>query len=165
MSLLFQDVVPGRCPQATPHSNCRISQLTPPIGVFLIILESGRHKLLVYHGLTLVTPSLCGWEPFSTPGTLTHTRITWALSPMASQVMTITLGSPLGPWCCGHSSWRGARHIVSQLYEILQVLYQGVNSSLETLMTCLGAYGIKPPKKSINNKKCSIITVGQEMNS
>ena len=41
---------------------------------------------------------------------LTHIRITWALSPMAPQVPGVTLGSPLCPWCCGHSSWRGARH-------------------------------------------------------
>ena len=43
------------------------------------------------------------------PGTLTHTRITWALSPMVPQVPGVTLGSPLCPWCCGHSSRRGAR--------------------------------------------------------
>ena len=44
------------------------------------------------------------------PGTLTHTRITWALSPMVPQVPGVTPGSPLCPWCCRHSSRRGARH-------------------------------------------------------
>ena len=44
------------------------------------------------------------------PGALTHTRITWALSPMAPQVPGVTPGSPLCPWCCGHSSWRGAQY-------------------------------------------------------
>jgi len=28
---------------------------------------------------------------------------------MAPQVLGVTSGSPLCPWCCGHSSWRGAR--------------------------------------------------------
>ena len=37
---------------------------------------------------------------------LTHTRITWALSPTAPQVPGVTLGCPQ---CFGHSSWRGAR--------------------------------------------------------
>ena len=45
------------------------------------------------------------------PGALTHTRITWALSPMVPQVPGVTPGSPLCPWCCGHSSRRGARQI------------------------------------------------------
>ena len=40
---------------------------------------------------------------------LTHTRITWVLSPPALQVPGVTLGSPLCQWCFGHSSWRGAR--------------------------------------------------------
>ena len=46
------------------------------------------------------------------PGALTRTRITWAFSPMALQVPGITLGCPLCPWFCGHSSWRGARHLL-----------------------------------------------------
>ena len=29
---------------------------------------------------------------------------------MAPQVMGVTPGSPFWPWCCGHSSWRGAQH-------------------------------------------------------
>ena len=91
-----------------PHSNCHISYLTLPIGKFLIILECGRHKLYIAHGITLVTSTLQGWEVFSMPGTLTYNRITLALSPMAAQVPDVTPGSPLGPWCCGHSSWRGA---------------------------------------------------------
>ena len=45
-------------------------------------------------------------------GALTYTRITWALSPMASQVPGVTPGSPLCQWCFGHSSWRGARYFV-----------------------------------------------------
>ena len=75
----------------------------------LSILEFTCHKLLIADGLTLVPPSLRGWEVFPTPGTLTHTRITWALSPMVPQVLGVTPGSPLCPWCFGHSSWRGAR--------------------------------------------------------
>jgi hypothetical protein len=56
------------------------------IGAFSSILEFERHKLLNVHGLTLMTLSLREWEAFSTIGALTHTRITWALSPMAPQV-------------------------------------------------------------------------------
>ena len=43
------------------------------------------------------------------PGALTHARITLALSSMAPQVPSVTPGSPLCPWCFGHSSWRGAQ--------------------------------------------------------
>ena len=66
----------------------------PPIEVLLSILVSARHKLHIVDGLTLVTPNLCGWEAFPTPGALTHIRITWALSPMAAQIPGITPGSP-----------------------------------------------------------------------
>ena len=66
------------------------------------ILESSRHELRIAHGLTLMTPSLRGWEAFPTPGALTHTSITWAFSPPAPQVPGVTLGSPLCPWCFGH---------------------------------------------------------------
>ena len=60
--LLFQGDVPGQ------HSiqNCHISQLTPPIEVFLNILESSRYELRTAHGLTLMTPSPRGWEAFPT---------------------------------------------------------------------------------------------------
>jgi hypothetical protein len=75
----------------------------------LSILESSRHELRIAHGLTLMTPSLRGWEAFPTPGALTHTRITWASSPPAPQVPGVTPGSPLCPWCFGHPFWRGAR--------------------------------------------------------
>ena len=63
--------------------------------VFLSILESGCHKLHIVCGITLATPILCGWEALSTPRALTHTRITWAFSPMAPQIPSATLGSPL----------------------------------------------------------------------
>jgi hypothetical protein len=86
-------------------------QLTPQIEVFLSVLELGRHKLLITYGFTIMTPSLCGWEAFKTPGALTHIRITWSLSPMAPQVPNITPGSPLCPRCCGHSSQRGAQQL------------------------------------------------------
>ena len=52
----------------TPHSNCHIFYLTPPIEVFFSIIESTRHKLRIAHGLILVTPSLCGWEASQHPG-------------------------------------------------------------------------------------------------
>ena len=55
-------VVPGRCPGTAPHSNCHISYLTPPIEVFLSILESSRHELRIVDGLTILTHSLHGWK-------------------------------------------------------------------------------------------------------
>jgi hypothetical protein len=79
----------------------------------LSILEFSRHELHIAHGLTLMTPSLRGWEAFPMPGALAHTRITWAFSPPAPQVPGVTPGSPLCPWCFGHPLWRGARHIPS----------------------------------------------------
>jgi hypothetical protein len=38
------------------------------------------------YDLILVTPSLRGWESFPMPGSLTHTRITWALLPPVPQI-------------------------------------------------------------------------------
>jgi hypothetical protein len=75
----------------------------------LSTLELARHKLRIAHDLTLVTPNLHGWEASPLPGALTHTRITWALSSPAPQVPGVTPGSPVCPWCSGHSSWRSAR--------------------------------------------------------
>ena len=45
----------GRCPGTTPRSNCHIAWLSPPIEVFLSILEPSSHELHITHGLTLVT--------------------------------------------------------------------------------------------------------------
>ena len=104
--LQFQDIVPGQRLTQNYHT----SKLTPSIEVFLSILESSR---LIADGLTLVTSSLRGWEAFPTPGALTHTGITWALSPTAPQVPGTTPGSPLCKWCFGHFICRGARHQAS----------------------------------------------------
>ena len=70
--------------------------------MFLSILELARLEVRIAYGLTLMTLSLRGWEAFPTLGALTHTRITWALSPPAPQVPGVTTGSPLCPWCFGH---------------------------------------------------------------
>ena len=78
--------------------------------MILIILEFTRHKLLIAYGLTLMPLGLRGWDAFATPGALTHTRISWALSPTVPQVLGVTVGFPLCPWCFEHSSWRGAQH-------------------------------------------------------
>ena len=102
--------VPGHCHEIAPQSNCHISKLIPPIEVFLNILESSYHELRIAYGLTLMTPSLYGWNAFPTPSTLIHTRIIWALSPMAPQVPGVTPRSPLCPGYFGHSIQRGAQH-------------------------------------------------------
>ena len=65
--------------------------------MFLSILELGLHKLLITHGLNLVTSSLRRWEAFSTLGAFTHTRITWALSTLAPQVLSVNFG-----FLCAH---------------------------------------------------------------
>ena len=66
-----------------------------------------------------MTPSFRGWEAFPKPRNFTYTRITRAFSPMAPQVLGVTSGSPLSPWCCGHSSKRGVRHKKCQNLTIL----------------------------------------------
>ena len=71
------------------------------------ILEFSSHELRIAHGLTLMTPSLRGWEVFPTPGALTHIRITWAISPTALHVP----GVILGPLCA---------------YGVLSILYREV---------------------------------------
>ena len=48
-----------------------------------------------------MTANLHRWEAFSMPEALTHTRITWALSPMAPQILGVTSGSPLCPCVVG----------------------------------------------------------------
>ena len=62
--------------------------------MFLSILESLRHELRIVYGFTLVNPSLCGREAFPTPKALTHTMITWPLSPTVPQISGITPKSP-----------------------------------------------------------------------
>ena len=61
--------------------------------MFLSILELAHYGPHIAHGLTLVTPSFYEWEAFPKPGALTHTRITWALSPTASKVPGVTPAS------------------------------------------------------------------------
>ena len=61
------------------------------------ILESSHQQLRIVDGLTLPTLSLSGWEAFTMPRALTHTIITWALSPTVAQVMGVTPRSP-----CAH---------------------------------------------------------------
>lgn len=40
--------------------------------------------------------------------------LTWALSPMASQIPNVTPGSSLCPWYFGQLSWRSAQHLKCQ---------------------------------------------------
>ena len=98
-----------RCSATAPHLKCHISKRTSPLEVFLSILKSSRLELHTILGLTLMVPSPHGWEAFPTPGALTHSRITWACSLLVPQVPGITPGSPLCPWSCVYSSWRGAQ--------------------------------------------------------
>ena len=86
--LLYHSAIPEQRP---------ISQLTPLIEMFLSILESTCHRQRKVYGLTLVTPSLCGWQAFPTPGTLTRMRIIWALSSTVPQVSGVNPGSPFLP--------------------------------------------------------------------
>jgi hypothetical protein len=45
------------------------------------------------------------------------------ISPMAPQVPGVTPGSPLRPWCWGHSLWRGARHASSLWVMFLNIVW------------------------------------------
>ena len=58
----------GAVPRQPLHSKLHNFLPTPPIEVFLGILESQRHEPCNALGLTFVTPSLRGWEAFPTPG-------------------------------------------------------------------------------------------------
>ena len=107
-ALLKQGVVPGQRPiqiAITSSSHLRLRWS-------LSILESPCHELRIVYGLTLVRPYLHGWEAFPTPGVLIHTRITWAFSLTAPQILGVTSGPPLCPWCFGYSLWNGARHLL-----------------------------------------------------
>ena len=88
-------VVPGRCLGTTPHS--KLSYLLAQTSKWGILehLKMSHHELCIANGLTLMTLSPCGWEAFPTPGALIHARITWAFSPLAPQVLGVTVGSPL----------------------------------------------------------------------
>ena len=87
-----------------------------------------------------MTPNLHGWEAFQRLGALTHTRITWVLSPMAPQVPGVTPGSPLCPWCCGHSLRRGARHSHSSSHFLLP--YRGCSPYIATHFPWIHTLGI-----------------------
>ena len=58
------------------------------------IIEFACHELRIAHGQTLVIPSLCEWKAFPMSGDLSHTMITWALSPTTSQVPGVIPESP-----------------------------------------------------------------------
>jgi hypothetical protein len=68
-----RDPLPGHCcsralsRDIAPLKLAYLLQLTPPNEVFLSILKSSRHELRIAHGLTLMPPSLRGWEAFPTP--------------------------------------------------------------------------------------------------
>ena len=102
-ALQSREPLPGhRCSRALSPDIAPLKSAYLLAHMFLSILESSRHELRIAHGLTLMTPSIRGWEAFPTPGALTHTRITWALSPPAPQVPGVTPGSPLCPWFFGY---------------------------------------------------------------
>ena len=102
----------GHCPLAVPYSKPHNFLSTPPIEVFLGILESRCYEPSNALGLILVTSVSMGGRCSQRPGALTHTRISSALSPMVPQVLGVNLGSLLCLWCCGHSLRRGARQCI-----------------------------------------------------
>ena len=80
----------------------------------LSIIEFRHHKLLIAHGLTRVTSSLRRRRsqrlgPSTTLG---------SLGPSHQQCHKFQVsfrGSPLCPWCFGHSSQRGTRQSVQEI--------------------------------------------------
>ena len=89
------------------------------------------------------------------PGALIHTRITWALSPMAPQVPGVTPGSPLCPWCCGHSSRRGARQSRAASPSVpLTAIMASLPSKLQhTLGLCTIPSPNRPLTRSVANRR------------
>ena len=96
----------GHCPGIDPTQIV----IFPSSHLQLSILESQCHKPLISHGLTLVTPNLHGLEAFWTPGASPTLGSLGPSHQWWHKLLGVTLGSPLCPWCCGHSSWRGAWH-------------------------------------------------------
>jgi hypothetical protein len=71
-----------------------------------------------------MTPSPRGWKVFPMPRAFTHSRITWAFSPSASQVPGVTPRSPLCPWCFEHSLRGGAwQHLPRTHYQVHFIYY------------------------------------------
>ena len=103
--------------------------LTPLNEIFLSILKYARR---IVHSLTFVTSSLHGWEAFPTTGALTHTRITWALSPTTPQVPGVTHSPPCAhdilhtPYGEVHDSM--AKYVIKYL-EVLIHLHEGIFTS------------------------------------
>ena len=98
---------PWQSPEPLPGHGCTraLSHDKAPIKLPYLLAHTSDWA----DGLNLVTLNLCDWEAIPTPGAFTHIRITWALSPTTAQVPSVIPGSPLCPWCFGHSSWRGVR--------------------------------------------------------
>ena len=77
--------------------------------MFLSNLDSGHHKLLIIYGLIRLIPSFRGWEAFPPSGLGTSSTLR-LLGPSHQRHHKCCVSS-LCPWCCGHSSWRGVRHL------------------------------------------------------
>ena len=82
------------------------------------------------------------------PRALTHSRITWALSSMAPQVLDVTLGSLLCPWCCRHFSKIDAQYNTclwkEVTFETQEDFHDRINISLNNIIP-----PIMPPLLSI----------------
>jgi hypothetical protein len=117
--LQFREPLPGHCcSRALSRDNAphKLAYLLTHISKWGVLEHSriltpwATHSSWPYpHDAYSTSPR--GWEAFPTPRALIHTRITWAFSPSAPQVVGVTPGSPLCPWCFRHPLWRGARHM------------------------------------------------------
>jgi hypothetical protein len=77
------------------------------------------------------------------PGALTHTRITWFLSPMAPQVPGVTPGSPLRP-CVGGTPYGECATCILVVGDVLEhCLVVGCVLGVMRLEVCLVA-GLLP---------------------
>ena len=106
-----RELLPGHCcswENAPLKLSCLLAHTSN--GSVLKHYRSSHHELRIAHGLTFMTSSPRGWEAFPTLRALAHIRITWVFSSSAPQVPGVIHGSPLCPWCFGHSLWRGAQH-------------------------------------------------------
>lgn len=114
--------------------------LTPPIGVFLGFLESGRLKLLMAFDLPFVAPSFLGRGVFSTPRVFSTLGPLKSPSPKAPQVPRVTPGSPLCLFSVAGTSYgevHDTRSLCTSYVHFIYFVIQILNFLRHMLIFCI----------------------------